>query len=62
MQRLYKHTSLIISNLKKLRQTEGHQMTGYPQEEWAMQLSSKDKKFVTKMPLKSNLVRNEIVF
>ena len=44
MQRLYEHTSLIISKVKELRQTGGRQMTGYLQEEWAMQLSSKDKK------------------
>ena len=44
MQRLYKRTSLIVSKVKKLRWQGGRQMASYLQEEWAMQLSSKDKK------------------
>jgi len=44
MQRLYKRTSLIVSKVKKLRRQGGRQMASYLQEEWAMQLSSKDKK------------------
>ena len=44
MQRLYKRTSLIVSKVKKLRRQGDCQMAGYLQEEWAMQLSSKDKK------------------
>ena len=44
MQRLYERTSLIVSKVKKLHRQGGSQMVGYLQEEWAMQLSSKDKK------------------
>ena len=44
MQRLYKRTSLIVNKVKKLRRQGGRQMASYLQEEWAIQLSSKDKK------------------
>lgn len=44
MQRLYKRTSLIVNKVKKLRRQGGRQMVKYLKEEWAMQLSSKDKK------------------
>ena len=44
MQRLYKCTSLIVNKVKKLRRQGGRQMVKYLEEEWAMQLSCKDKK------------------
>ena len=44
MQRLYKHTSLVVNKVKKLRRQGGRQMVKYHEEEWAMQLSCKDKK------------------
>ena len=44
MQRLYKCMSLIVNIVKKLRRQGGRQMVKYLEEEWAMQLSCKDKK------------------
>jgi len=44
MERLYKRASLIVNKVKKLRQQGGRQMAKYLEEEWAIQLSCKDKK------------------
>ena len=44
MRGLYKRMSLIVNKVKKLRWQGGRQMVKYLEEEWAMQLSCKDKK------------------
>ena len=44
MKRIYKRTSLVVNKVKKLCRQGGRQMQNYLQQEWDIQLSSKDKR------------------
>ena len=44
MKRIYKRTSLVVNKAKKLCRQGGRQMQNYLQQEWDIQLSSKDKR------------------